>query len=111
MAAERLESFGRQLREKDLNGLIAQAQDMARRSPAAFFGGSMLAGFLPARFMKSSASGSEGEPAWQSRPPADRADAGAEGWSHPQGSSGPEKAGAPTSFTSSNASGGSHVDG
>lgn len=54
-AAERLESIGRQLRDKDVDSLIGDAQDLARRSPVAFFGGSVIAGFLLARFIKSSA--------------------------------------------------------
>jgi hypothetical protein len=62
MAAERLESFGRQLREKDVDRLIDDAQSFARRSPMAFFGGSVLAGFLLARFLRSSSAGhAEGE--------------------------------------------------
>jgi len=110
MAAQRLESFGRQLREKDLNGFIADAQDLARQSPAAFFGGSVLAGFLLARFMKSSSS-SPHEDAWQAKTPADSADAGEQGWSHPNWSGSPEEVGAPTtSFTGSNSQGGSHAD-
>jgi hypothetical protein len=55
MAADRLESFGRQLREKDIDTLIEDAQGFARRSPVAFFGGSVVAGFLLARFLRSSA--------------------------------------------------------
>jgi hypothetical protein len=55
MAADRLESFGRQLREKDIDTLIEDAQGFARRSPMAFFGGSVVAGFLLARFLRSSA--------------------------------------------------------
>lgn len=54
-AAEQLESFGQRLREKDLDGLINDAQNIARRSPVAFFAGSVAAGFLLARFLKSSA--------------------------------------------------------
>lgn len=54
-AAEQLESFGQRLREKDLDTLISDAQDTARRSPTAFFAGSVVAGFLLARFLKSSA--------------------------------------------------------
>lgn len=54
-AAEQLESFGQRLREKDIDGLINDAQNMARRSPTAFFAGSVVAGFLLARFLKSSA--------------------------------------------------------
>ena len=110
IAAERLESFGRQLREKDLNGFLADAQDLARHSPAAFFGGSVLAGFLLARFMKSSSSAPSGR-AWQAGTPADSADAGDQGWSHPQWSGSPEEVGTPTtSFTGSNPPGGSHAD-
>ncbi len=60
MAAERLESFGRQLREKDVDRLIDDAQSFARRSPMAFFGGSVLAGFLLARFLRSSSGGHPG---------------------------------------------------
>ncbi len=54
-AADRLESLGRQLREKDLDSLLADAEDMGRRSPGAFFAGSVVAGFLLSRFLKSSA--------------------------------------------------------
>ncbi|HEY9379796.1 MAG TPA: hypothetical protein VIQ01_00970, partial [Burkholderiales bacterium] len=54
-AAEQLESFGQRLREKDLDTLINDAQNIARRSPTAFFAGSVVAGFLLARFLKSSA--------------------------------------------------------
>lgn len=55
MAADRLESFGRQLRDKDIDSLLGEAQDTARRAPVAFFAGSVITGFLLARFMKSSA--------------------------------------------------------
>lgn len=106
IAAERLESLGRQLREKDLNGLIADVQDMARRSPAVFFGGSVLAGFMLARFMKSSSA----HPAESARhaEAADSADAGDQGWSHPKWSAGPEDVSTPSSFTGSNATGGNN---
>jgi len=55
MAAEQLESFGHRLREKDLDTLFKDAGDLARRSPGAFFAGSVVAGFLFSRFLKSSA--------------------------------------------------------
>lgn len=106
MAAERLESFGRQLREKDLNGLIADVQDLARRSPAAFFGGSVLAGFMLARFVKSSST--HADESSRGTASAERADAGDQGWSHPKWSAGPEDVSTPSSFTGSNATGGSH---
>ena len=54
-AAERLETFGQQMRTKDLDTMIDDAMQMARRSPAAFFAGSVAAGFLLSRFVKSSA--------------------------------------------------------
>jgi hypothetical protein len=66
MAADRLESFGRQLREKDVDALLEDAQAFARRSPVAFFGGSVLAGFLFARFLKSSAERGE-DSEWSGR--------------------------------------------
>ena len=54
-AAERLQTFGQQMRTKDLDTMIDDAMQMARRSPAAFFAGSVAAGFLLSRFVKSSA--------------------------------------------------------
>ncbi len=54
MAADRLESFGGQLRGKDLDTLIDDAQNLARRSPGIFFAGTIAAGFLLSRFLKSS---------------------------------------------------------
>jgi hypothetical protein len=55
MTADRLESFGRQLREKDMDSLVHDAENLSRRAPGAFFAGSLIAGFLFARFLKSSA--------------------------------------------------------
>lgn len=54
IAAEQLEAFSNRLREKDLDTLISDAQNLARRSPTAFFAGTVAAGFLLARFLKSS---------------------------------------------------------
>lgn len=54
LAAEQLESFGQRLREKDVDDLLHDAQNLARRSPMAFFAGSVAAGFLLSRFLKSS---------------------------------------------------------
>lgn len=53
-AAEQLEDLSRRLRDTDLDGLIAEAGALSRRSPLAFFAGSVAAGFLVSRFMKSS---------------------------------------------------------
>lgn len=55
MAADKLEEIGGQLRNKNLDTLIDDAQNFARRSPTAFFAGTVVAGFLLSRFLKSSA--------------------------------------------------------
>lgn len=55
MVADQLESLGQQLRNKDANSLIRDAENLSRRSPMLFFGGALLAGFALSRFMKSSA--------------------------------------------------------
>ncbi|SFH71129.1 hypothetical protein [Modicisalibacter xianhensis] len=48
------DNLSQRLREKDLGGLIEQAQDYSRRQPALYFGGAVAAGFLLARFLRSS---------------------------------------------------------
>lgn len=54
MAADQLETLGDRLRNKDLDTLINDTQNLARRSPGAFLAGTVAVGFLLARFMKSS---------------------------------------------------------
>lgn len=54
MVADQLESFSGRLREKDLDSLINDTQNLARRAPGTFLVGSVVAGFLLARFLKSS---------------------------------------------------------
>jgi hypothetical protein len=54
MFAEQLESLGGQLRHKNMDTLIRDAEDLGRRSPGVFLAGSVVAGFLLARFLKSS---------------------------------------------------------
>ena len=54
MIADQLESVGGRLRDKDLDTLMQDAQNLARRSPGTFLVGSVVAGFLLARFFKSS---------------------------------------------------------
>jgi deferrochelatase/peroxidase EfeB len=53
-AAEQLERFSDNLRQKDVSELLRDAQRFARRQPALFIGGSFVAGLLIARFLKSS---------------------------------------------------------
>jgi len=53
-AADQLDRFSTALREKDLDQLLHDAQQLARRQPALFIGGSFAVGLLAARFLKSS---------------------------------------------------------
>jgi len=54
LIADQLESLSGRLRDKDLDTLVRDAQNIARRSPGTFLVGSVVAGFLLARFLKSS---------------------------------------------------------
>lgn len=54
-AAAGLERLSHSLRDQDLNALVGQVEDFARRQPTAFIGSAALLGFLAARFLKSSA--------------------------------------------------------
>jgi hypothetical protein len=42
------------VREKDVNEMLRDVQQFARRQPALFIGGSFAAGLLAARFLRSS---------------------------------------------------------
>ena len=53
-AADQIERFSTRLRERDINDLISDVQQFARRQPAIFVGASFAAGLLAARFLKSS---------------------------------------------------------
>jgi hypothetical protein len=53
-AAEQLERLSNNLRDKDVNELLQDAQRLARRRPALFIGGSFAVGLIAARFLKSS---------------------------------------------------------
>jgi len=59
-AADRLagyaEKVGGYLRDKDSDGLLADAEDFGRRKPAAVAGGGLLLGFVASRFLKASSS-------------------------------------------------------
>jgi hypothetical protein len=53
-AADQLEQFSTRLRERDVNDLMDDAQQFARRRPALFVGAAFVAGVAAARFLKSS---------------------------------------------------------
>ncbi|HLH94383.1 MAG TPA: hypothetical protein VKW08_04630 [Xanthobacteraceae bacterium] len=52
--AQQLDSAAASLREKNIDELIRQARDFARRQPGMFFAGAVLSGVALARFLKSS---------------------------------------------------------
>lgn len=54
MAAERLDEMADYLRQARLDDMMRGAEDFARRQPYWFVGGAMAAGFLLARFVKTS---------------------------------------------------------
>jgi hypothetical protein len=53
-AADQLDRFSNAIRQKDVDQLLRDARQMARRQPALFIGGSFAVGLLAARFLKSS---------------------------------------------------------
>ena len=52
-AAKKLESAANYFERQDLNAMYRDVEGLARRNPAAFFGGAFALGFLAARFFKS----------------------------------------------------------
>ena len=64
-AADQVDRASRYLKEKDLRSFVRDAEGFARRHPDLFLGGTLIAGVLLARFLKSSADRSEG---WQGAP-------------------------------------------
>jgi hypothetical protein len=53
-AASSLEQLSGALKNRDLEGIVRDAESLARRQPVVFFGAAALAGFLAVRFLKSS---------------------------------------------------------
>lgn len=53
-AANRVESFGTHLRERNLGELVDEVEQMARRRPEVFFGAMFVVGLAAARFVKAS---------------------------------------------------------
>lgn len=60
-AARYIERTADALRERQVEDLASTVVDFARRQPAAFIGGAVLAGFVLSRFLKSSAERPHGE--------------------------------------------------
>jgi len=53
-AVDQVERFADQLKHKDVNELVRDAQQFARRNPAVFVGAAFGVGVIAARFLKSS---------------------------------------------------------
>jgi ElaB/YqjD/DUF883 family membrane-anchored ribosome-binding protein len=53
-AVDRVERFADQLKHKDVNEMVRDAQQFARRNPAVFVGAAFGIGVVAARFLKSS---------------------------------------------------------
>lgn len=53
-AADQVERLSTFLRERNINDIIYETEQFARRQPAAFLGGAFVLGLLGARFLKSS---------------------------------------------------------
>jgi hypothetical protein len=53
-AADKVSSLSQHLRDNDLDGLLRETEDFARRQPALFLGGAFALGVITARFLKSS---------------------------------------------------------
>lgn len=52
--ADRVDDIAAQIRDGDLSSMMTQVQNFARRNPALFVGGAVLAGFAATRFLKAS---------------------------------------------------------
>jgi len=63
-AADRIEQFSSQLRDRDLGELMREADRFARRQPAIFIGAAFMLGVLAARFFKSSSSSADHTPSF-----------------------------------------------
>ena len=55
-AADRVDNLAHYLHDRELNEIVDQVEDFARRQPVAFLGGAFALGVLGARFLKSSQS-------------------------------------------------------
>lgn len=65
MAAQRVDELAQTLQERDVNQLLAEAGQLARKRPGLVVGGAFAVGLLGARFLKSSSmpdSGAGGQP-------------------------------------------------
>ncbi len=69
-AADKIDSFSTQLKNRDVNELVNDVQRFARRQPALFVGSAFALGVIGARFLKSSADDNRHDRADHYRSPA-----------------------------------------
>lgn len=62
-AASKLQNFSASIRDKDIDGIRRDAENLARTRPALFIGGCVAIGFALSRFLKASASRRAASPA------------------------------------------------
>jgi len=62
-AADQIDRWSQRLREKDVNDIMRDVQQLARRQPAVFIGSAFALGLVGARFLKSSAERDDRYPA------------------------------------------------
>lgn len=58
-AADRLQDFSTRLDSRDIDGLVREGRQWARRNPTAFLGSAVAVGFLASRFLKASSDDNE----------------------------------------------------
>jgi hypothetical protein len=58
-AVDRIDTWTKQLKEKDVTELVTDVERLARRQPAVFIGSAFAVGLIAARFLKSSQPGHE----------------------------------------------------
>jgi hypothetical protein len=71
-AAGRMERASSFLRENDIQSIVGEVEDFARRQPVLFLGGALALGAFAARFLKASPAARSGSPSWRYRQDAAR---------------------------------------
>lgn len=66
--ADQLDGVVNYLRDRDLNSLLSDTEDLARQRPALFFGGLFVVGLAAARFLKASRKPRSQDTPWQTEP-------------------------------------------
>jgi hypothetical protein len=101
-AAERLDRFSSYLRDADVDEMLFEVENFARRQPAIFLGGALLLGFVGARLLRASNGPRRTSADYYRRlagPPDYRSRPDYEGYGHPSGYTGSMRPGGQTTGT------------